>query len=130
MTSTLGLPTVLSRACNWRLLLLTRHRPGRTAISPYAATGDGFRRPRADNTADADDRHMGRLQAVQAFNAIQMGDACNRGSSVLMTITPKPARIIGPHRVRFKLQVKNLGEHSRTNVRLFAVRYTLSETPV
>eukprot|EP01132_Coremiostelium_polycephalum_P011237 gene11238-biopygen4196 len=40
----------------------------------HAAASDGFRRPRT-HPAHADDGHMGRLQALQAFNAIQAGDA-------------------------------------------------------
>jgi hypothetical protein len=41
----------------------------------HAAAGHGFRRPGTDAT-DADDRHMGRAQALKAFDAIQTGDAC------------------------------------------------------
>ena len=40
----------------------------------HAATGHGFRRPGTDAT-DADNRHMRRAQARQAFDAIQTGDA-------------------------------------------------------
>ncbi|MNS84851.1 hypothetical protein D3C72_1186900 [compost metagenome] len=40
-----------------------------------ATTGHGFRRPGTDAT-DADNRHMGRAQALHAFDAIQTGDAC------------------------------------------------------
>ncbi len=98
----------------------------------YPATGDGFRRPRP-YAADADDRHMGRFQAFQAFNAIQAGDACKPRIFCAHDQYPKNRRALWTtqRQVRSdKLQVKNLAGVSLTNVRLFSVCYTLRDGPV
>ena len=98
MTSTLARPTVLLRACNCRLLLLTQtssRSNSEISPTPQRAMASAAQEPDA---ADADHRHMGRAQTFQPLDAVQAGDASETRIFCAHDHYPKkPARIIGPH---------------------------------
>ncbi|MNF95197.1 hypothetical protein D3C84_779380 [compost metagenome] len=120
ITSTLGLPTVLSSACNWRLALLTQtssRSNSDISPTPQRAMASAAQEPTPPTPTIATWAAFRRSRPSMPYKRAM---PANRGSSVLMTITPKTGahyRAVGAQEHHCAMNGQHPRKLNRTKIR-------------